>query len=509
MKPLIIFILFIPPLLSLAQKGNRYPSEVQAVLDKAGNNRTELEKAIGYFEKSGDSLKIKAIRFLIANMDIHFSSSYYWADSSGRPVSYNELDYPDFTTSLKAFEEIKKRTPAIHPVPVRYKDIDSIKADLLIENVEQAFEVWQRPWAKDISFSNFCEYILPYRISMEPLQNWRNVYRNRFAFICDSARGKTTEGVLSYFVADFNKWFTNTYGIESRSEPLPRLGALQLLQRKKGPCEDIAGLEVFNLRSQGIPASIDEVPYWATSSGRHFLNVAFTEQMKPLSFDVSSPTLTLNKLAREPAKVIRTTYSKQPNSLAAVEAPENIPEGFLRRQNYVDVTSQYWLTSNVRCELFPSADKPKVAYACVFNFLDWRPAWWGSTEKDSVGFTNMCKGAVFLPMYYIKGKLRPAGYPVASGYNNTMILKPDTINTHNIHLTEKEGYVVFRPGKRYRLFYWNDAWKALGEKTAEENTKELVFDRVPKNALLLLLPEYSQRKERPFVITGDGNRLWW
>jgi hypothetical protein len=32
---------------------------------------------------------------------------------------------------------------------------------------------------------------------------------------------------------------------------------------------------------------------------------------------------------------------------------------------------------------------------------------------------------------------------------------------------------------------------------------------VPANALLLLIPEYSQRKERPFIMLDNGERVWW
>lgn len=53
----------------------KYPFSVETVLAKAGNNRKELEKALDYFYKQGDSIKIKAIEFLVAHMDIHYSET--------------------------------------------------------------------------------------------------------------------------------------------------------------------------------------------------------------------------------------------------------------------------------------------------------------------------------------------------------------------------------------------------------------------------------------------------
>jgi hypothetical protein len=138
----------------------------------------------------------------------------------------------------------------------------------------------------------------------------------------------------------------------------------------------------------------------------------------------------------------------------------------------------------------------------------WKPAWWGKAQKDSVTFTNLCKGAVFLAQIYENGKLIPVGYPVVSGYNKIVELKPETV-TRSITIKEQERYLKFRVGKTYKLMYYDKGWKTIAEQTAKEDTKELIFDNVPKNALLLLAPNYGEKKERPFVITDEGERLWW
>jgi hypothetical protein len=506
-KLLALFFLLSSPSFSNAQK--QYPEDVEAVLRQTPQNRAELERAIEYFLKQGDSLKIKAIYFLIGNMDIHNSVSYYWADSLGKRLSFNELDYPNFQSSIKGLDDLKKNHGQVKPVPETYRDINSITGDYLINNIERAFQVWRTQFSLKVSFDHFCEYILPYRISVEPLQSWRDLYFKKFDWINDSARGKTTKEAIQFFAADYNKWFTNTYKIEGRNEPLPRLGALQLLHRKKGPCEDIADLQVFTLRSQGIPASLDQVPAWATSSGKHFLNVAFTPEMSPVSFDVSTELVTDKKLNREPAKVIRSTYSKQKNVLASLINAEDIPEGFLRTLNYKDVTKEYWETADVKPLLFKKKSFPEVVFACVFNFSQWKPVWWSKVDDGKANFTDMCKGAVFLPMYYINHKLVPAGFPIASGYNNTVVLQPDTIAKKTIRIQAEERYLAFRAGKKYTLYYWDSQWKPLGVKTAASDTRELLFNNVPSNALLLLRPEYSQNKERPFIITKNNERLWW
>ncbi|MDI3318227.1 transglutaminase domain-containing protein [Pinibacter soli] len=487
-----------------------YPNDVQIVLSKAGKNKTELKKAIEYFSATGDTLKLKAIYFLIANMDIHYSVDYYWANSNEEKVVFNERSYSDFSTALKAFEELRKVHPGLHPVQVKYYDIDTIASSYLINNVEAAFDIWRKTPRQKICFEDFCEYILPYRISVEPLQDWRKVYREKFEWINnDSLASKAGKDKIAVIAKSCYQWFTNTYSIEERKEPLPRLGALQLLTRKKGPCEDIADLNVFMLRSQGMPATIDNIVCWATSSGKHFLNETLDDN-KPLSFDVSNTATMFDKLPREPAKVLRTTYSKQASALASFIDTNLIPPGILRKANYVDVTREYWATGDVKLSLFPAASMPKVAYACVLNFLNWTPAWWGNVNNNQVVFTDMCKGAVFLPMSYENKKMKPVGWPIAvNNSNTTLLLKPDTANLRSISVYEQDKYLVFRQGKKYKLFYWNNKWTSIAETTVNAEQKSLVFEKVPRNALLLLVPEYSQKKERPFTISDNGDREWW
>ena len=492
----------------------KYPFAVETVLQKAKSNRVELEKALNYFYKSKDSLKIKAINFLVSNMDIHFSANYYWADSLGKKIAYNELDFPDFDSSIRAFDALKLITPKIHPVPKNYKDIDSIKGEYLIQNTEMAFDDWKQPYAKELCFDDFCEYLLPYRISVEPLQNWRHLYKEHFKYLADSVNGKNIKNAISTQSNDCNQWFTCTYNTEQRKDPLPRLGALQLLHRKKGACEDLAGLGVFESRALGIPATEEIIPYWATSMDSHFFNVAI-HNPKDVPFELLSKETTDSfLLPREPGKVFRLTYSKQNEVLATHILTTDIPNGILRTLNYKDVTSKYWETQDVACRLFPvlqknRTEKKRLVYSCVFNYMGWRPIWWGFINGDSTTFKEMSRGVVYLPMYFDHERLIPAGNPIAVGYHHTQELQPDTINTHTIHIKQQEKYLRFRPGKNYKLLYWSNSWKLIGSKITNDTPTELVFDNVPKNALLLLVPEYSQKKERPFMITDEGERVWW
>lgn len=448
------------------------------------------------------------MQFLIANMDIHSSSNYYWEDASGKKIDFNELDYPDFEQARKTLELIKENNPGLKAKAVIYKDVETLTADFLIKNLERAFNAWKTSTIKTTTFADFCEYILPYRVSIEPVQDWRITYTERFKWVSEKIALTGLKKVLSYVKDDYDTWFTNNWK-ESRTEPLPRLGSLQLLFRKQGSCSDIASMSVFTMRSQGIAATVNIIPFWATATEGHYTNTFFDENSEALNCDYGTRDFR-NNLAREPAKVIRLTYSKNPETLACFEDVNNIPKGFLQQQNYIDVTPKFWETMDVKCTLYPNKNNAsKIVYATTFNGLSWMPFWWGKVENNNTVFTSLCKKTVIIPQYYTNGRLIPAGAPVIIGNKEVKVLIPDLSETKEIVIAEKEKYLKFKLGITYKLFYWNDGWKALGSQIINNPITEIKFQKVPKNALLLFLASDSRGLERPFIINENNERTWF
>lgn len=61
-------------------------------------------------------------------------------------------------------------------------------------------------------------------------------------------------------------------------------------------------------------------------------------------------------------------------------------------------------------------------------------------------------------------------------------------------------------GDEYELFYWNNDWMSLGRKVAD--SYQLIYDNVPKNALLWLRNVTKGKEERPFTYK-NGMQIWW
>lgn len=151
-------------------------NRLEIALQLAGENREELEKVLVHYSiKQSDSLKYKAACFLIENMP-----GYYYYDGLG-------LD--KYATFFKDLCDIK-RTPEeildslskvygereIKNLNLKY-DIHEIDSAYLCDNINVSFQIWEEtPWRNMISFDEFCEFILPYRIGNERITDWKKDY---------------------------------------------------------------------------------------------------------------------------------------------------------------------------------------------------------------------------------------------------------------------------------------------------------------------------------------------
>lgn len=120
------------------------------------------------------------------------------------------------------------------------------------------------------------------------------------------------------------------------------------------------------------------------------------------------------------------------------------------KTNYIDVTHEYWETSDVTIPLFN--DTTHIIYACMFSMGRWNAEWWGERMENSVTFHNMPRGVVILPMIYKEHQLIPIGYPIVNGYNHQLYLVPDLLHTMTVEIEEQDRYLRFRPDKKYELF---------------------------------------------------------
>jgi hypothetical protein len=161
--------------LALVVACDRRLSRLEQALAFAGNNRAELEKVLAHYSvNAADSLKYKAACFLIENMPFHYSYS-------GKAID-------DFAVEVVRYAVGHEYIPGHHTRHLSVNSFDDdfqtlassgysqtldshvVTSGFLINNIEQSFKVWQEQTrGTGLSFEDFCEQILPYRVANETL----------------------------------------------------------------------------------------------------------------------------------------------------------------------------------------------------------------------------------------------------------------------------------------------------------------------------------------------------
>ncbi len=514
---LLLLVLF---LLS-CQRGTRVPENVEKVLAKAGRNRVELEKVIRHYSNPEDSLKLQAAYFLIGNMEQQYYSHFIVVDSNKSDLHFNVLDYPDYRAMVAAWDSIEAERGEIYNWrDTTIYDYETISADYLITNIDLAFKVWREfPWARHINFEQFCEYILPYRGSNEPLEDWRTFFYNKYQWVRDSVTHADDPVEAAILINnDIRSWFKFDPRFYRQSTDQ---GLNEMLTNKMGRCEDMTNLAIYAMRAMGIPVMSDFTPYWAKTGNNHAWNAIINKEGKVIIFMGGESNPGEYRLNQAKAKVYRKTFARQPESLAAIKPKWEKAPPYINRNNIVDVTRDYVPVADVKLTLQKEVpDSTHFAYICVFNTGEWRAIHWSKIlDGNEANFTDMGLDIAYLPAFYVHEKIVPAGQPFILTRNGEInFLIADSTNPKTIRListtqrvtrnaTDNIKKAFFKPGLTYELFYWDDGWKSLGKKKAGQGA--LVFERVPANALYWLVAENSRKDERIFTIDADGRQVWW
>lgn len=387
---------------------------VKNTLANAGNNRAELEKVLEHYKD--DALKYQAACFLIENMDAHYCYA-----SNAINAYYQEMDSV-FSLPVKhdsiyknAYVHASTKNGDLHQDARILWDHQTLTAKQLIRQIDEAFTMWQQPWNKDVSFNMFCKYVLPYRITTEPVTEWRkkyfDTYYERFKYLLHTQTNYTTKFGL---YKELNKWF---YGaLYYPSTYLPEMPLDLLIKMRMGNCESNGKRNMSQLRAVGIPTAMDYVPMWGNRSMSHSWNVIFVDDEKFIPFGLNEE-LGIHFFFRpndKLPKVYRYTFDKQPEQVAysADSSMSTVLE--LRNPCLMDVTDKYVETSDVTVNLDDGRKgyKSPWIHLCVFANNDWYPICYAKREGNIATFKEMGRGIVYLPVSYNKiGDMIPEGNP--------------------------------------------------------------------------------------------------
>ncbi len=392
-------------------------------LQQAGKNRTELEKVLNHYKN--DSLKYQSAVFLIENMP------YYAYQESSKIDSIKNLMAHIFDRGNWTEQESQKGKywqQTMQSV-VKY-DIQEIKAEQLIENIDYAFKVWQeKTWNKNLSFGDFCELILPYRIAEEPLTNWRKKYYEKYNPILDSLYKGNDVVEACNILSDYMKTEKFQYFVDFGT---PRQGADFQFKNRIGTCRDACDIATYVMRSAGIPVTTDMYPYSPEYQSDHEWNVVrdTTGKYLPFWYEQFNAVRDDNFTdKRKKGKVFRMTYALQKSENEIYKLPVSLQNPFLK-----DVTDEYFGKNKVS---IPIENKVKNAFLGIFTARNgWLVVGQGKTENQNLIFENIEPFVIYQPLTFENNELKPIAYPFMYKKDKIHIFKPDN-QTENITLTRK------------------------------------------------------------------------
>ncbi len=141
-------------------------------------------------------------------------------------------------------------------------DLVNLKADDFINYFAALKKNYNRvPWRQKIDDNLFYYYILPHRVSQEPLENFNEVYCDTLYELIKNTKNMR-EAVLR-----INEWvFT-----KMKYEPTERWdqNALTTIRRGIGRCEEMSILFIKALRTVCIPARHTYTPWWTFTNSNH------------------------------------------------------------------------------------------------------------------------------------------------------------------------------------------------------------------------------------------------
>lgn len=350
----------------------------------------ELKAALNHYSKPEDSLKRKAMYFLIVNLDYKKGLT---KNADNEIVSIYKKMYDACLLDTFDFRKNYKYTPVFNTTEIA--DADLIKAEDLIENVDLAFESYKLPWAKNVSFNDFCEYVLPHRIMDEPFSKWRKFFLQKNSTLIKyllKNKIDNPEQVAKILNDSLIKQY-KFYG--SLELPCPNLVSLD--KNPIGLCMPRYLLYAAQARSIGLPIALDFIPQFGNFAGSHYWVTLI--QKRNFSFNAGE------KWESCPFRGVKYFRHQYTNNLRdSDKSPLNNP-------NVIDVSKQYQdkrigdltieLNNSVSKDLYLFTFGTSKEFVCLQKAnIDYKKVIFNSISyyDDAILFIGYFKGTEIIPL---------------------------------------------------------------------------------------------------------------
>jgi len=273
------------------------------------------------------------------------------------------------------------------------------------------------------------------------MEDWRTYFTNRFG----AHYNKYTSAIE---MIDSVMNLVNDYQVDWQAiSNYPFICLTDYEMAKMSKCPERCWFNAMLFRSLGIPCTIDFVPAWGNRNSSHEWNaVVFNGKTYPFESTGGrgkwKPKQVYNNewvdeywMKSRLPKVFRYTYEINSEGPDIEDAPP-----LFKQQNYTDVSSEYFKTTDVVIEnKYAKSAKKQYAYLCVFNEDKWKPVHWGKKiKRNQYEFEKMGRNIAYLPVFYNNGLITPINDAfILDSLGHIKYLKPDTLNPEKINVIRK------------------------------------------------------------------------
>lgn len=410
--------------------------------------RSVSDNVLAHYETTGDTTALAAAEFLLNNIEDKYTLS-----------SVAQDDFYAFTDSLFGQNlpdgELRRQYSVFCQERLEWftreqSDLKTLTAEYFIQHIDTILALYNKPWNNYLTFKDFCEYVLPYRIRHEEPELWAAAYRSAFRDVI-SVSELDSMPLLDIAIQINQHLMKNGIRIVDVPRFCDGYKASHLLKMKVGQCPDYCALGVFAMRSMGIPCAIDEYP------DGHAWNVLLLPGDTLLDFSTCEYNPGEQHVRRwleyrhwkNVPKVYRNYFSMQAGCLALICGDTPIPDYF-RNPCLKDVSASYYSGYDVSVPCTGS-HTDRFGYLsvhdCTFQFVAW-----ASCEKGKCVFRNISDSIVYFPSYYREEhNVFPFEYPFVLLCRNGQVVRhrfvPDVA-----HLQRMVLYRKYHVKRHHNLF---------------------------------------------------------
>lgn len=377
-----------------------------------------------------DHMKYAAGRFLLEDIKLHNHTCgdliEVYEDSIIKYAGNLELQYK----SLKALMEKKSFF-----VGINCSDGSYLTSDYLINHINNAVDNFRNyNWDKEVSFEDFCNYVLPYRIGKEYPSDWITYFHQQYLKDNDSSIFEASAETRIELLLQWLK--KRKEGFSIKQLDLPELSVVTSDYLRAGTCHELTKVTVSALRAFGIPATVDFTPLYANRNGQHEWTIVLRgDKSRAVNIATAKIEMDVDTAQRRFSLVYRKSFRDFKDSHLNRFGYRSFLPDYFNDSHLSNVTGSYYKCFNIDV---PAQSKSNNVYLAVFSVGNWVPVAWGEMQENNAHFKNVPPEVVYMPVAFVQDKMEPIGVPFVLTKEGRMeFLKADTLNSQRVHIRRK------------------------------------------------------------------------